>query len=273
MGLVDVNTAMVGLCASAPDWDQTSDLMLHESTPLVHGPTILESHLTRAGSRLVVVSVDIYDGNGLTDMDELTDPIDLAARRHRTRDVSRASPRRRRPCRRPGIRSPPSACVDISSVTATCRPRRCSSASACRWSTRRRVSSNSATRRTCTTVRGRINGGVLGMVFQGAAEAAVPGHVGSDLHIHYLRECARRADPHEHARRPRGRRARGVSRPGPRRRRRRPARCAQATVTLQRYVTRSFLACTASGAHLERGRAVRGAEAGRAVVADCPVQR
>ncbi len=34
--------------------------------------------------------------------------------------------------------------------------------------------------------RGRINGGVLGMVFQGAAEAAVPGHVGSDLHIHYL---------------------------------------------------------------------------------------
>jgi hypothetical protein len=34
--------------------------------------------------------------------------------------------------------------------------------------------------------RGRINGGVLGMVFQGAAEAAAPGYVGSDLHIHYL---------------------------------------------------------------------------------------
>jgi acyl-coenzyme A thioesterase PaaI-like protein len=34
--------------------------------------------------------------------------------------------------------------------------------------------------------RGRINGGVLGMVFQGAAEAAVPGYAGSDLHIHYL---------------------------------------------------------------------------------------
>src|SRR4051794_16953789 len=77
VGLVDVNTAMVGLCASAPDWTATSDLMLHESAPLVHGPTILESHLTRAGSRLVVVSVEIYDGNGLTDMDELADPIDL----------------------------------------------------------------------------------------------------------------------------------------------------------------------------------------------------
>jgi acyl-coenzyme A thioesterase PaaI-like protein len=34
--------------------------------------------------------------------------------------------------------------------------------------------------------RGRINGGVLGMVFQGAAEATVPGYAGSDLHIHYL---------------------------------------------------------------------------------------
>ena len=79
VGLVDVNTAMVGLCATTPDWTATSDLMLHESTPLVHGPTILESHLTRAGSRLVVVSVDIYDGDGLTDMDELTDPIDLTA--------------------------------------------------------------------------------------------------------------------------------------------------------------------------------------------------
>ena len=77
VGLVDVNTAMVGLCASSPDWTATSDLMLHEAAPLVHGPTILESHLTRAGSRLIVVGVDIYDGDGLTDMDELTDPLEL----------------------------------------------------------------------------------------------------------------------------------------------------------------------------------------------------
>jgi acyl-coenzyme A thioesterase PaaI-like protein len=34
--------------------------------------------------------------------------------------------------------------------------------------------------------RGRINGGVLGMLFQGAAEAAAPGYVGSDVHVHYL---------------------------------------------------------------------------------------
>src|SRR5215211_2415346 len=77
VGLVDVNTAMVGLCASTPDWTATADLMIHEAAPLVHGPTVLESHLTRAGSRLIVVGVDIYDGDGITDLDELRDPIEL----------------------------------------------------------------------------------------------------------------------------------------------------------------------------------------------------
>src|SRR6476619_1948280 len=31
VGLVDVNTAMVGLCASQPDWTATADLMIHEA--------------------------------------------------------------------------------------------------------------------------------------------------------------------------------------------------------------------------------------------------
>ena len=64
VALVDVNTAMVGLSASQPDWTATADLMIHEAAPLLQGPTILESNLTRAGSRLIVVGVDIYDGAG-----------------------------------------------------------------------------------------------------------------------------------------------------------------------------------------------------------------
>jgi acyl-coenzyme A thioesterase PaaI-like protein len=36
---------------------------------------------------------------------------------------------------------------------------------------------------------GAINGGVLGMVFQGAAEAAVPGFVATDIQIHYLSQA------------------------------------------------------------------------------------
>jgi acyl-coenzyme A thioesterase PaaI-like protein len=185
VGLVDVNTAIVGLCASSPDWTATSDLMLHEATPLVHGPTILESHLTRAGSRLIVVSVDIYDGDGLTDMDELTDPIELT--RVATGLVTFA--------RVPASTSTVSATWD---PTSTIGERRHMERSG-------DLPTTPLLERIGLTVvdaaggvvemanspyvqnsRGRINGGVLGAVFQGAAEAAAPGYVGSDVHIHYL---------------------------------------------------------------------------------------
>jgi acyl-coenzyme A thioesterase PaaI-like protein len=185
VGLVDVNTATVGLCASSPDWTATSDLMLHESAPLVHGPTIVESHLTRAGSRLVVVGVDIYDGEGLTDMDALTDPIDL-------------------PRVATGLVTFARVAASTSKASATWDPRST-------IGVRRRLEPDHelptaplleriglkvvdaaegvvelANSPYVHNSRGRINGGVLGMVFQGAAEAVVPGHVGSDLHIHYL---------------------------------------------------------------------------------------
>ncbi len=185
VGLVDVNTAMVGLCASSPDWTATSDLMLHESAPLVHGPTIVESHLTRAGSRLVVVGVDIYDGDGLTDMDELTDPIELT--RVATGLVTFA--------RVPASTSAASATWDpLSTVGVRRHLERTEDLPSAPLLERIGLEvidaaggvvelANSPYVRNS---RGRINGGVLGMVFQGAAEAVVPGHVGSDLHIHYL---------------------------------------------------------------------------------------
>ncbi|HEY3673543.1 MAG TPA: acyl-CoA thioesterase domain-containing protein [Acidimicrobiia bacterium] len=185
VGLVDVNTAMVGLCASSPDWTATSDLMLHEAAPLVHGPTILESHLTRAGSRLIVVSVDIYDGDGLTDMDELTDPIELT--RVATGLVTFA--------RVPASTSTASTTWDPTATIGERRHMELSGALPTAPLLERigltvmdapggvvEVANSPYVRNS----RGRINGGVLGMVFQGAAEAAAPGYVGSDLHIHYL---------------------------------------------------------------------------------------
>jgi acyl-coenzyme A thioesterase PaaI-like protein len=185
VGLVDVNTATVGLCASAPDWTATADLMIHEAAPLVHGPTVLESHLTRAGSRLIVVGVDIYDGAGLTDMDELGDPIDL------TRVAT-------------GLVTFARVPASTSSASATWDPR--STVGIRRHLERDGELPTEPLLDRCGLVvvdapggvvelpnsayvqnsRGRINGGVLGMVFQGAAEAAAPGYVGSDLHIHYL---------------------------------------------------------------------------------------
>ncbi len=185
VGLVDVNTAMVGLCASQPDWTATADLMIHEAAPLVHGPTIVESHLTRAGSRLIVVGVDIYDGDGVADLDDVADPIEQP--RVATGLVTFA--------RVPASTSTASATWDPLSTIGV----------------RRRVETTGpppteplleriglrvvdaaegvvelANSEYVQNSRGRINGGVLGMVFQGAAEAAAPGCAGSDLHIHYL---------------------------------------------------------------------------------------
>jgi acyl-coenzyme A thioesterase PaaI-like protein len=185
VGLVDVNTAMVGLCASQPDWTATADLMIHEAAPLVHGPTILESHLTRAGSRLIVVGVDIYDGDGLTDMDVLGDEISLT--RVATGLVTFA--------RVPASTSAVSSTWDPMSTIGIRR----------HLEREGELPKEPLLERIGMTVvdeaggvvelpnspyvqnsRGRINGGVLGMVFQGATEAAAPGYVGSDLHIHYL---------------------------------------------------------------------------------------
>jgi acyl-coenzyme A thioesterase PaaI-like protein len=185
VALVDVNTAMVGLCASQPDWTATADLMIHEAAPLLHGPTILESHLTRAGSRLVVVSVDLYDGNGLTDMDQLTDPIELT--RVATGLVTFA--------RVPASTSTASATWDpLSTIGVRRHLERDGELPTAPLLERIGLQVVDAAEGVVElgnspyvqNSRGRINGGVLGMVFQGAAEAAVPGHVGSDLHIHYL---------------------------------------------------------------------------------------
>ena len=185
VALVDVNTAMVALCAAHPDWTATADLMVHEAAPLVNGPAILESNLTRVGSRLIVVGFDIYDGDGVADLDELADPIEQ--RRVATGLVTFA--------RVPASTSAASGVFDPLGGIGQRRHMEPPGG----------VPTEPLLERCGLTVvdaehgvvelpsspyvansRGRINGGVLGMVFQGAAEAAVPGYAGSDLHIHYL---------------------------------------------------------------------------------------
>ena len=185
VALVDVNTAMPALCAASPDWIATADLMLHEAAPLVKGPAILESNLSRAGSRLIVVGIDIYDGDGVSDLDELPDVIEhqrvatgLATFARVPADTSAASDvfdplggigqrRHMEPVGGP----PTEPLLERIGLTV--------------------IDAEHGVVELPNTPyvhnsRGRINGGVLGMVFQGAAEAAAPGYVGSDLHIHYL---------------------------------------------------------------------------------------
>jgi acyl-coenzyme A thioesterase PaaI-like protein len=185
VALVDVNAAMVALCAAVPDWTATADLMLHEAAPLVSGPAILESNLTRAGSRLIVVGFDIYDGDGVSDLDQVRDPIQLP--RVATGLVTFA--------RVPATTSAASGVFDplggigqrrhmepVGGTPTTPLLERCGLTVVDAARGEVELPNTPYVHNS----RGRINGGVLGMVFQGAAEAAVPGYAGSDLHIHYL---------------------------------------------------------------------------------------
>jgi acyl-coenzyme A thioesterase PaaI-like protein len=185
VALVDVNAAIVALCASHPDWTATADLMLHESAPLVRGPAILQSTLTRAGSRLIVVSFDIYDGDGVAGLDQVGDPIEL--RRVAAGLVTFA--------RVPAATSAASGVFDpLGGIGQRRRMEPIGGVPTQPLLVRCGLTVVDAARGEVElpntpyvhNSRGRINGGVLGMVFQGAAEAVAPGFAASDLHIHYL---------------------------------------------------------------------------------------
>ncbi len=62
--LVDVGAAAVAIVAADPDWSATADLAYWTATPIVHGPVICDARLVRAGSGVIVVGADIYDGDG-----------------------------------------------------------------------------------------------------------------------------------------------------------------------------------------------------------------
>jgi acyl-coenzyme A thioesterase PaaI-like protein len=185
VALVDVNTAMPALCASHPDWIATADLMLHEAAPLVNGPAILESNLARAGSRLIVIGVDIYDGDGATDLDDVPDPRELhrvatgMVTFARVASETSAAASVLDPLGGIGQRRhmEPGGPLPTEPLLERCGLRVVDAAHGVVVLPNSPYVHNS---------RGRINGGVLGMVFQGAAEAVAPGCAASDLHIHYL---------------------------------------------------------------------------------------
>lgn len=189
--LVDINAATVALLAGSPDWTATADLSLHATGWLTEGPVVADSRLVRAGVNIVVVAVDVYDGHGLTDLDELPEP----------------GP--------DGLLGPPLERTTTGLLTFARIPRH-ASASAGTFDPAALVGQ----RRHMTPDRpptepllerfglelvdaeggvvelhnhdyvrnsfGTVNGGVLGAVFQAAAEAAVPGMVATDLQVHYL---------------------------------------------------------------------------------------
>jgi uncharacterized protein (TIGR00369 family) len=72
--LIDSAGAIVALPAAAPDWIATADLSYHSMQPIHDGPVICSARLVRAGTTIVVIGVEVFDGRG----DESLDTARLA---------------------------------------------------------------------------------------------------------------------------------------------------------------------------------------------------
>lgn len=77
--LVDIVTSSPALVACGPDWTATQDLSLHAAGPVTEGPIVVDSHLLRVGKKTVHVFADVYDGHGITDLEQLAAAIDSGA--------------------------------------------------------------------------------------------------------------------------------------------------------------------------------------------------
>jgi acyl-coenzyme A thioesterase PaaI-like protein len=62
--MIDSAGAVVALGAAAPDWIATADLSYRTIEPVRVGPVIVSSRLVRAGATIIVIGVDVFDGDG-----------------------------------------------------------------------------------------------------------------------------------------------------------------------------------------------------------------
>ncbi|MBV9953354.1 MAG: hypothetical protein JO291_15480 [Acidimicrobiia bacterium] len=188
--LTDINAALVALIAGQPDWNATADLSLHTTNPLVGSLAVVDSRLVRAGSNLVTVATDVYDAGIDADPDAALGQPDRPRTSAATGLVTFARIPRKASVASDGFdpatmigqrrelvpgRPPPAVPVLERIGLQVVDPE-----AGVTELTRSEYVRNSF---------GAINGGVLGMVFEGAAEAAVPRHVAADLQIHYLAQA------------------------------------------------------------------------------------
>ena len=173
VAVVDVCAAMVALSAAHPNWTATADLSLHSTDWLLDGPMRIDSHLIRRGSHIVVIGSDVFDGGGrrmatgtlsfasipraasAAARDFVPGELVGQQRRMRPGAPPRPVPLAERVSLReigPGVVEIPKDDYVINSF-------------------------------------GTINGGVLGALFQYAAESLVDDLVATDLQIHYLRQA------------------------------------------------------------------------------------
>ena len=185
--MVDIAAAPVALIAGAPDWTATQDMSLHAAGWLTDGPAVVDARLERVGKNTVIVSVDIYDGGGTTDWDELSGAIDEGALELAAKGLLTFA----------RIPRSASASASVFDPAALVGQRRTMAPDGPVEGTMLERTGVEVVDAEGAVVEiphseyvrnsfGTINGGVLGAVFQAAAEAARPGLVATDLQIHYL---------------------------------------------------------------------------------------
>jgi len=185
--LVDIACAPVALIAGAPDWTATQDMSLHAAGWLTEGPAIVDARLERVGKNTVIVSVDVYDGRGIDDPDRQLDAIDAG-------DLDLAARGLLTFARIPRSASASAGVFDPHSLIGqkrTMGPDAPVEGSMLDRIGLHQVDGEGGVVEIAHSdyVRnsfGTINGGVLGAVFQAAAEAVRPDLVATDLQIHYL---------------------------------------------------------------------------------------
>jgi acyl-coenzyme A thioesterase PaaI-like protein len=67
VAVTDVSGATVALAAASPDWPATADLAYQAIGPITEGPVLSEAWLVRRGSKTVVIEVEVFDGLGAED--------------------------------------------------------------------------------------------------------------------------------------------------------------------------------------------------------------
>jgi uncharacterized protein (TIGR00369 family) len=184
--LVDTAGALVALPAAAPDWIATVDLSLRTIAPVTDGPAIAESRLVRAGKNVIVVGIDVYDGHG-ADRPDGSRPCGAGIMSfaripgHVTRAQSRPGDqfgqRTKMALDDSGLRGPLHDRLGLRVVDPE--------AGAVEIDKTEYVSNSF----------GSVNGGVLGMIVQAAAETGLEaaGHafVAVDVEMHYLAQTER----------------------------------------------------------------------------------
>jgi acyl-coenzyme A thioesterase PaaI-like protein len=185
--MVDIAAAPVALIAGAPDWTATQDMSLHAAGWLTEGPAVVDARLERVGRNTVIVSVDVYDGAGTTDWEELGVAIDAGRLELTAKGLLTFA-------RIPRSASASASVFDPASLVGQRRSMAPDHPVEGTMLERIGVEVVDAAGAAVEIAHsdyvrnsfGTINGGVLGAVFQAAAEAARPGLVATDLQIHYL---------------------------------------------------------------------------------------